>query len=114
MNDLNFKQILLLLVAFIIYSISSLLSKCASMFAFFSPRYFVCLVGVLSALCTYAFLWQKILVFLPLNKAFLCKSICILLVFSFSAFIFEESITLFNIIGAFLIILGLVVLAWEK
>lgn len=63
------------------------------------------------ALGLYAVLWQKVLSFMPLNKAFLCKSICIVFTLGISYWMFAENITLNNILGAIIIILGLVVLA---
>lgn len=53
---------------------------------FLSWSYLCGLFGALFTLGLYAILWQKILSFMPLNKAFLCKSVTILMVLAVSAF----------------------------
>ena len=108
------QRFLILLFAFAIYSCTGVFSKLASKQAFLSIPYilyFGCVVGTLGV---YAVLWQKILSFMPLNKAFLCKSICIVFALGISYWMFAETITLYNILGASIIILGLIVLAWKK
>lgn len=109
-----FQNIVILIGAFIVYSCSSLFSKLASQYEFLSLPYCIFFGGVLVALGTYAVLWQKVLSFMELNKAFLCKSITILIILSFSFLFFGEKITIYNIIGASFIILGLIVLVWKK
>ena len=104
----------LIILSFLVYSCTGIFSKLASLHAFLSIPYilyFGCVVGTLGL---YAILWQKILSFMPLNKAFLCKSICIVFTLCISYWMFAETITLNNILGAIIIILGLVVLAWKK
>lgn len=61
----------------------------------------------------YAILWQRILSFMSLHKAFLCKSVTIIMILLSSVLFFEENITTNNIIGAGLIMSGLGVLAWR-
>ena len=51
---------------------------------------------------------------MQLNKAFLCKSITIIFILAISVFLFGEQVSMNNLIGAGLIISGLVVLAWKK
>ena len=104
----------LIILSFLVYSCTGIFSKLASQHAFLSIPYilyFGCVVGTLGL---YAVLWQKVLSFMPLNKAFLCKSICIVFTLCISYWMFAETITLNNIFGAIIIILGLIVLAWKK
>ena len=114
MKRISVGGIILIVVAFLIYSSSILLSKCASQCDFFSIPYIVLFCGVVLSLGIYAILWQKILSFMPLNKAFLCKSMTIFFVLSFSYYFFNEQITLFNVIGVIFIFCGLLVLSWER
>lgn len=104
----------LLLLSFLVYSCTGIFSKLASQNAFLSLPYVLYFGCVIGALGVYAVLWQKVLSFMPLNKAFLCKSICIVFTLGISYGMFGETITLNNILGAVIIILGLVVLAWKK
>jgi drug/metabolite transporter (DMT)-like permease len=62
----------------------------------------------------YAVLWQKVLEVYPLNKAFLCKSVTIIIILALSHYLFGETISLNNILGAILIILGIGMLSWKK
>lgn len=114
MKGFTIERTFLLLTAFLIYSCTGISSKLASRHAFLSISYilyFGCVVGTLGL---YAVLWQKVLSFMPLNKAFLCKSICIVFTLCISYWMFAETITFNNILGASIIVLGLVVLAWKK
>ena len=114
MKGFTIERTFLLLTAFLIYSCTGIFSKLASRHDFLSIPYilyFGCVVGTLGL---YAILWQKVLSFMPLNKAFLCKSICIVFTLCISYWMFAETITLNNIFGAIIIILGLIVLAWKK
>lgn len=108
------RKILLLLLAFVIYSGTGVFSKLASQHSFLSLPYLLFFGCVIATLGLYAVLWQKVLTFMPLNKAFLCKSICIVFTLALSYGLFDEHITRNNILGAFCIILGLVVLSWKK
>jgi drug/metabolite transporter (DMT)-like permease len=66
------------------------------------------LVGVILCLGLYAVLWQKILATVPLGVAYLSKSLTIVLVLLCSSLVFGEIITLNNILGTGLILLGLI------
>lgn len=108
------KTTLLVFVTFLIYSFSGVFSKWAAQYDFLSIGYVICLAMVIIVLGIYAILWQKVLGILPLNKAFLCKSITIIYTLIISVFIFEEKITIQNIIGVFCIIMGLIILTIKK
>ena len=110
MKGCTIRRTFLLLTAFLIYSCTGIFSKLASLHDFLSIPYILYFGCVIGTLGLYAVLWQKVLSFMPLNKAFLCKSICIV----FTLGMFAETITLNNILGAIIIISGLVVLTWKK
>lgn len=114
MRQLSLKNITTVLFAFIVYSCSTIFCKYASLYEFLSFAYILFLGGSVILLGVYAVLWQKVLSFMELNKAFLCKSITIVFILLFSLLFFGEHITLNNVIGAVFIIFGLVVLAWKK
>lgn len=115
MNDITKKGLFigLLFIAFFFYSLESVFSKIASGYETLSLQYcffFGCVIVVLGV---YAILWQIILKLMPLNKAFPYKSLSIIYILLFSSFLFDETITIKNIIGASLIIVGLIVLSWK-
>lgn len=114
MKTSTISHIALLLITFLVYSLSSVFSKCASLYTFLSIPYISYFIGVILALATYAILWQKILSIMPLNKAFLCKSTTILMILAISIIVFDEKISINNILGAALIVTGLGILAWKE
>lgn len=105
---------ILLLLAFTIYSATAIFSKLASQYEVLSIPYLLYLSCVILSLGIYAILWQGILSFMPLNKAFLCKSTTIIIILCISHFLFNEEITAKNLIGAGFIVCGLVTLSWTK
>ena len=107
-------KVLLIVIAFIVYSVSTIFSKLASQREFLSLPYILFICGVVASLGIYAVLWQKVLAFMQLNKAFLCKSITIFFILAISVFLFGEQVSMNNMIGTGCIISGLVVLAWKK
>lgn len=104
----------LLLIAFLVYSGTSIFSKKTSTCKFLSVSYLLYFIGVIVSMGVYAILWQKILSFMPLNKAFLFKSVTLIMVLLISYFVFNETITTNNLIGASFVITGLVILAWKE
>lgn len=106
-------NVALLTVAFVVYSGTAIFSKLASQHEIFSSLYLVFFSCVLISLGIYAVLWQKVLAFMSLNRAYLCKSITIVIIICISHFLFGETITERNLIGAIFIIGGLFVLSWK-
>ena len=114
MKIVNVSRSVLLIITFVVYSCSSIFSKSASVYEFLSLKYLFFLGGVLCSMAIYAVLWQKELSFLPLNQAYLLKSSTILMILAISHFMFSETITFHNIIGALFIMAGIFMLTWEK
>lgn len=101
-----------LLLVFLVYSSASILMKLSSsednsVLALFY------LAGTFGVLGVYAFFWQMILKHIPLSTAFMFKSITVLYGMFFATAIFDENITRSNLAGAFLIVLGIVILGWK-
>lgn len=107
-------KLFLIVIAFLIYSLSAVFCKYTSQCDFLSLSYCLFLSGVVVSLGIYAILWQKVLSFMQLNKAFLCKSITIVFILGLSVWLFKEKVTMNNLIGVVCIVSGLVVLSWKK
>lgn len=103
----------LTVATFLVYALSSVFSKVASGHAFLSAGYVASLSGVLLAMGLYAVLWQKVLSWMPLGRAYLCKSTTIVFLLCISNFLFGEAVTLNNVLGSLLIMSGLAVLVWK-
>lgn len=60
-------------------------------------------------LCIYALIWQQVLKRFQLAIAMSCKGITIIYAMGWSVILFRETITLWNIVGVILIIIGITV-----
>lgn len=107
MHYLKLKSIILILFAFLLYSTTAVFSKFASKHDLFSFHYLLFFSFLVIGLGIYAILWQIILKKTPLNIAFMFKSSTIIFGLLFSYFLFEENVTLPNIIGGIIIIIGM-------
>ena len=108
------KQILLYLSLIginLIYACTAIFTKSASQHHFLSLHYILCLVGAVAVMGVYALLWQQVIKRMPIAEAYMFKGTSLILVLLLSALIFGEAITLMNIIGAFVIIVGIVIYA---
>lgn len=114
MHRANIGRLLFVVLTFIVYSSCSIFSKSAALSEFLSASYILNVAGVVGALALYAVLWQKLLTWLPLNKAFLLKSSTIIIILMISHFYYGEAITLHNVFGALLITIGIITLSWTK
>ena len=95
-------------VLLFVYSLSGLFSKNASMQPFLSFEFCALYAGMLIVLAIYAIGWQQILKRLPLTLAFANKAITIVWGIVLGALVFGESITWPMIVGAILVIAGVV------
>lgn len=111
---LGLSSVLLLMVAFLIYSATGIFTKLASMNDLMSVAGLQYLALVFVALGTYAVLWQFILGRVALSQAFLFKSTTVLFSLCFAYFLFDEQISLQNIVGASLIIVGIILNALNR
>ena len=114
MGTLSVRNILFLCFAVAVYSASGFFSKMASRYDFLSCPYLLCLGGVVLVLGTYAILWQMALKEVPLNKAYLFRSLGIVYGLAIAYFVFQETITWGNLLGGGIVIGGLLVLMSEK
>lgn len=114
MGTLSVRNILFLCFAVAVYSASGFFSKMASRYDFLSCPYLLCLGGVVLVLGTYAILWQMALKEVPLNKAYLFRSLGLVYGMAIAFFVFQETITWGNLLGGLIVLGGLLVLMSEK
>lgn len=101
---------LLLNVAFLVYSLSSVVAKINALTnSPLSIRFFFFFGIQIFAMVLYTILWQFSIKRLDLNVAFSLKAITIIWSLIFAKYIFNEIITLNNIIGIIVIIIGIMV-----
>lgn len=104
----SIKVYLILLLVNLLFSTVSIAVKYASMQEMFSMRYFISIGSVIAMLGTYAILWQQILKRVEITLAYMFKATGIIYVLLYSVFMFNESITIWNVIGASVIITGII------
>lgn len=107
-RPITVKTVLALVLANFINSTVSIATKYASQYEMFSFHYLSGVIIAVALLGIYAIFWQQILKRTDLSTAYMFKGTGLLFVLLFSAFLFEESITIWNIAGAVLIIGGIV------
>lgn len=102
-----------LFLVFLVYASANIFMKLASVegVSYIAILYMAGAIGVLGV---YACLWQRILKVVPLSTAFMFKSITVLYGMLFAVTLFGESISLKNLLGAGLIVLGIIILGWQK
>lgn len=93
------------------YAIGGIFSKRAAGTEFLSWDFIFNYGMVLAILMVYAVFWQLILKKLPLTVAMANKSATVIWGLIFGGLIFKEHISLSNIIGAVIIIAGIVIVA---
>lgn len=100
------KKYLLLYGAFILYSTTLIFAKFASLQeTAYMTTFFI--VIEITVLIVYAVLWQNILKIFPLTTAIASKGITVVLSLLWAVLIFNEEVTITNIIGSLIIISGI-------
>lgn len=113
-KKIDIKSIILLEISFFIYSLSSMFSKQAmynnptTMHIIFFYMLSLIMLGI------YAIIWQQVLKRLDLSVAFANKGITIIWGILWGILIFKEKITIGMIMGAMIVIAGIIVMMYNK
>ena len=97
------------LVAILIESFASVFQKLASREVLLSVPFIVLYGCAVAVMMIYAIMWQFILEKLSLTTAYMRKGISYILVLIWAKIIFYETITIYQIIGMIIIIIGMVI-----
>lgn len=98
-------------IMLMIYSMSGICSKMAAKQTFLSFRFCMYYALIIMLLGFYAIGWQQVIKRLPLTTAFANKAVTVVWGIIWGAVFFGESITPGKIIGAILVIIGVVIYA---
>lgn len=111
-KKISFKWLTGLLLVFLVYSCANIFIKFASATGgMIMLLHLGCAFGILGI---YAYLWQQVLKRIPLTTAFMFKSSTVIYGMFLANILFMEEITTNNMIGASLIITGIIVLGWKS
>ena len=91
-----------------VYAASSVCSKLAAGQPFLSVPFILLYGGMLAALVAYALGWQQVIKHLPLTTAYANKAVTVVWGILLGFLIFDEAVTPRQIVGAVLIIAGIV------
>lgn len=108
---MRIKDFIFLQSAVLIYSLGSICSKFASKEDFLSFRYILFMGLMVASLGIYAILYQQILKKTSLSVAFANKGTTVIWSIILGYFIFKEEVTVFNIIGAVIVLIGIIVMS---
>ncbi len=111
MRKSRVKTLLALHLLLMVYSLSGICSKLAAGEAFLSAKFCLCYAGVLALLGVYAVGWQQIIKRLPLTTAFSNKAVTVVWGIVWGAVFFHEPVTFKKLLGAALIVAGVVLYA---
>lgn len=75
---------------------------------FFSKGYILGFLGAIGVMGIYAVLWQQVLKYIELSVAYMCKGTALIFTMLLAYWLFGEPITTNNIIGAAIIIFGII------
>lgn len=92
----------------LLYSFSAVLVKMAGKFRFPEPRFLLFYGGSLLILFIYAIAWQQIIKRMPLVYAYINKAITIFWGMLWGFVFFSETITIKNIVGVFMVVVGII------
>lgn len=105
------KRYLSLVGVNLIYACTSICTKMASRQEMLSWPYLFWIAGAVGVMGIYALLWQQVIVRMPISTAYMFKGTSLIFVLLFSVLLFGEAITLNNVIGAMVIIAGIILFA---
>lgn len=108
------KTLLLLHILLLFYSFADVASKFAAGFDLLTVGFIVCYGLVLVILVIYALGWQQIIKRMPLTGAYANRGVTVVWGIFWGAVFFAEPITLFKVVGAVMIIVGIVIFSQEE
>lgn len=94
-----------------VYACTSIFTKMASRQEMLSLSYLLWIAGAVGVMGVYALMWQQVIKRMPLSTAYMFKGTSLVFILLISALLFGESITVNNIIGSAIIIVGIVLYA---
>lgn len=106
--------IVLLQGAVLIYSFSSVMSKLASAYPFFSFKMVICYGTSIGLLGVYAILWQQFMKKVELSVAYANRSMNLLWSMVWSVLLFHETMTVKNVLGVILVLIGTIFISMPQ
>ncbi|MCR5420267.1 MAG: EamA family transporter [Lachnospiraceae bacterium] len=103
------KNLMILHIILALFSVSGIFSKMAAMEELLSFKWIIYYAIVLFALFIYAIAWQQIIKQMPIVTAYANKAALVIWGIIWGFVVFKEKISVFKVIGAVIIIIGVYV-----
>lgn len=113
-NKKSFSWFIFLQFVIIIYTLSGVCAKYASGSSFFSFNFFLFYGFELLILAIYALLWQQVIKKFDLSIAYANRACALLWSMVWSVLFFQEVVTIKNLIGVLIVILGTIIVNKES
>lgn len=107
------KTLVALHLLLMVYSVSNVFSKLAASEPFMSLPFLGYYAAILAILAVYAVGWQQVIKRMPLTTAYANKAVTIVWGIVFGMVLFGETVTPLMILGALVIVVGIVLYAIE-
>ena len=109
----KFLILFFLQVIVIVYTMSAVAAKFASQHAFLSPGFILCYGAEILILGVYAILWQQIIKRVDLSVAYANRSVALLWSMLWAGLFFAEQVTIKNILGVIVVLIGTMIVNKE-
>ena len=109
-KGINYLQLHIVILLFTMVTVTS---KYVSKYDFLSLQYVFGIILIVIILGVYAVLWQQTIKHFSPSVAYSNKSVTTIWVLIFSAIFFNEEITFNNIVGAIIIIVGVILVSQD-
>lgn len=113
-KTLKIKDILILQAVIIVYTLSSVMAKLASGQESFSIRFCLFYLAELFVLGLYALLWQQMIRKFELSVAYANRAMALLWSLVWAVIFFHDQVTVKNVIGVILVIIGTFIVNGEN
>ena len=110
MDKIKIKNIILLQLIVIIYTINSIIGKLSAGEEFMSMRFILFYVAEVGVLGIYALLWQQMIKRFELSVAYANRSMAVFWSMIWAVVFFHDKITVQNVIGVLLVIIGNIII----
>ncbi len=107
-KNINFFNILLLHLVIMIYTFATVFAKFASNYEFLSPKFIMFYSLEIIILGVYAIFWQQVIKKFPLSIAYANRAVSLIWSVIWAILFFNEQVTINNLIGVIIVLLGTV------
>lgn len=95
----------------LLYTFSTVMSKVTAQYDFLSIQFILCFGCIFLILGVYAIFWQQVIKNFNASVAYSNKSVTTIWTLLFANLFFHEGITIHNVIGALIIVCGVILVA---